>query len=279
MSVRLEILKTWRSFRPHLAMMTVLLFLGLMLLGFWMYAVKESSGAAEFRYTFENDSYFNGLTFALYAFYFGFLLILPIFAVTEGGAQLAGESSSGTLFLLLTRPVRRSRLFVTKWMMGAGYAGVLVLILWLSSLVVGFVAIGFGDLDLYPGVLQMTERHQHLSQAVALQRFFLVLPAAWIAMCVPLSFSLLVSSWSRTPVNAVGVSMAIYLVLYVIAEIHFFADLRPWLFTTHMPFWRELFQEDISWLRLCRDGAKLLGFSTLFASLALYRFRTRQEMG
>ena len=96
-------------------------------------------------------------------------------------------------------------------------------------------------------------------------------------MCVPLSFSFLVSAWSRTPVNAVGTSMAIYLVLYVIAEIHFFAELRPWLFTTHMPFWRELFQENIDWLQLMRDAAKLLGFSLLFAALALHRFRTREE--
>lgn len=279
MTLRLEILKTWRSFRPHLAVMTVLLFLGLMLLGFWMYASNETSGAAEFRYTFENRSYFNGLTFALYAFYFGFLLVLPIFAVTEGGAQLAGESSSGTLYLLLTRPLSRSRLFLTKWLLGAVYTGLLVMVLWILSLLVGLLAIGYGDLDLYPGVLQMTERHQHLSQGVALQRFLLVLPAAWIALCVPLTFSFLVSTWSRTPVNAVGVSMAIYLVLYVVAEIHFFAELRPWLFTTHMPFWRELFQEDIDWLQLCRDVAKLLGFATLFASLALYRFRTRQETG
>ena len=86
-----------------------------------------------------------------------------------------------------------------------------------------------------------------------------------------------ISTVSRTPVNAVGVSMALYLVLYVIAEIHFFAELRPWLFTTHMPFWRELFQENIDWWQVWRDTAKLLGFSALFAALALWRFRTREE--
>jgi ABC-2 type transport system permease protein len=277
MILRLEATKTWRSFRPHLAFLTVLLFLGLMLLGFWMYASNETSGAAEFRYTFENSSYFNGLTFALYAFYFGFLLVLPIFAVTEGGAQLAGETAGGTLLLLLTRPIGRSQVFLTKLLLGICVAALLVFGLWLLSLLVGLFTVGFGDLDLYPGVLQMTDRHQHLPQAVALQRFLMILPAAWIAMCVPLTFSFLVSSWSRTPVNAVVASMAVYLVLYVIAEIHFFTELRPWLFTTHMPFWRELFQENIDWLQVMRDAAKLLGFSLLFSALALHRFRTREE--
>ena len=61
------------------------------------------------RYTFENRSYFNGLTFALYSFYFGFLLVLPIFVATEGAAQIAGDTSSGSIYLLLTRPVSRAR--------------------------------------------------------------------------------------------------------------------------------------------------------------------------
>ena len=84
MIARLEYLRLARSRRPLLAVVMLTLFLGLMLLGFYTYAQTETGGQAQFRYTFENRSYFNGLTFALYAFYFGFLLILPVFAATEG---------------------------------------------------------------------------------------------------------------------------------------------------------------------------------------------------
>ncbi|MBI1853827.1 MAG: ABC transporter permease subunit, partial [Planctomycetes bacterium] len=241
------------------------------------YAKTETGGAAEFRYTFENRSYFNGLTFALYAFYFGFLLLLPIFAATEGGAQLAGETSSRTLHLLLTRPVGRARILSTKLATAAGFVFVLTGLFLAASLAIGLFAVGLGDLDLYPGVLQMTDRHQLLPQHDALVRFLLAWPAASLALLAPLSLSLLLSTWMKSAVNAVGASVALYLVLYVISEIHFFRDLRPFLFTTYLAYWRALFRESIAWRPFLADGAKLMAFTCSFLGLAFWRFRTREE--
>ena len=43
-ALRFELLKVQRSRRPHLAALAIALFLGLMLLGFYMYASNETSG-------------------------------------------------------------------------------------------------------------------------------------------------------------------------------------------------------------------------------------------
>ena len=67
--------------------------------------------------------------------------------------------------------------------------------------------------------------------------------------------------------------------LYVVSQIHFFAELRPWLFTSSMPYWRGLFQESVDWVELGREAARLLGFSGLFLALAFRRFRLREERG
>ncbi len=276
--LRLELLRLWRSRRPLLALGAVLFFLGMMLLGFYTYAKTETGGAAEFRYTYENESYFNGLTFGLYAFYFGFLLILPIFAAGEAGAQLAGDTASGALRLLLARPVGRARIFFVKLLLGVGLCGLLVLLLLGAGLGRGLVAVGWGDLDLYPGVLQMTDRPQHLDQDTALWRFLAAWPLATLALCAPLAMSLLVASFVRSPVNAVATSVALYLILYVIAEVHFFRDLRPWLYTSHMAYWRGLFRESVDVPELARDAAKLSGFTLLFLAAAYRRFRTREEL-
>jgi ABC-2 type transport system permease protein len=142
---------------------------------------------------------------------------------------------------------------------------------------VGLLVVGWGDLDLYPGVLQMTDRHQHLPQGEAVGRFALAVPFACLALSVPLALSMFVGTWLRSPINTVGASMALYLVLYVISEIHFFAELRPWLFTSYMAYWRELFQEEIAWGSVWRDAARLLGFAFLFLALAFRRFRLREE--
>ena len=273
----LELLRLRRSHRPRVAVLSIVFFLGLMLLGFYTYAQTETRGNAEFRYTFENSSYFNGLTFALYAFYFGFLLVLPIFAAVEGGSQIAGDASGGALGLLLARPITRTRLFLGKLALAAGLTTLLTALLLGLGLALGLVAVGWGNLDLYPGVLQMTDRRQHLEQGEALLRFLLAWPAASLAMLAPLSLAFLVSAFSRSAVNAVGAAIAIYLVLYVASQIHFFAELRPWLFPSAMPYWRELFREQIDWRTVLEQAARLAGFTLAFLALALGRFRLREE--
>ena len=78
-------------------MAALMLFITLILMGFYTYADNETGGRAEFRYTFESSSYFNGLLFALYTFYFAVLIVLPIFTAAEGGAQLTSETAGGTI--------------------------------------------------------------------------------------------------------------------------------------------------------------------------------------
>ena len=111
-----------------------------------------------------------------------------------------------------------------------------------GTLGVGLIFVGWGNLSLYPGVLQMTDVPQHLSQSEALVRFALAWPAASLALFAPLAFGFWISAWSRSPVNAVGTAVSLYLVMYVIAEVHFFAELRPWLFTSYMAYWRGFFR-------------------------------------
>ena len=276
--VSFEVLKLLRSRRPAVAVAALVLFLTLMLLGFYTYAKTETGGQVAFRYTYENENYFNGLTFALYAYYFGVLMVLPIFAATEGGAQLAGETASKTLNLMLTRPLSRSRIFLTKFVIAALYMTVLVGLLLAATLGVGLLAVGWGELNIYPGVLQMTDQHQHLSQREALRAFLLAWPAASVALLAPLALGFLLSVWIKHPINAVAASVATYLVLYVVSQIHFFRELGPFLFTTHLGYWRDIFREQMHWPSLLRDGAKLLAFAFGFLALAHHRFRVREEI-
>jgi ABC-2 type transport system permease protein len=275
---RFETIKLIRSWRPVVAMAALVLFITLILLGFYTYADKQTGGQADFRYTFENRSYFNGLLFALYAFYFAVLIVLPIFTAAEGGAQLTSEAAGGTLQLLLARPVSRSRIFATKLVTAVIYLAVLTGVFLAVALLVGLIAVGWGDLRIYPGVLQMTPRPQYLTQQQALQAFVLAWPAAVVALMPALAMSFMVAVWLKNPINAVAASVAIYLVLYVISEIHFFTDLRPYLFTTYTGYWRGLFRQRIIWSTLLQDGAKLLAFTFAFLAIAYHRFRSRQEI-
>ena len=275
--IRFELLKLLRSRRPLIAAVALGLFLALMLIGFYLYAHKQTSGRAQFHFTFENQSYFNGLTFTMYAFYFGFVLLLPVFLATEGGAQIAGESASGSLQLVLARPVSRTVVFATKAAVTFAYAGVLTFGLLAACLLVGLVAIGWGDLTLYPGVLQMTDVYQHLPRDQALARFALVWPFATIALAAPLAMSLCMSVFLRNPVNAAGAAVSLYLVLHVISGVPYFSELRPLLFTTYLGSWRELLHETIDWRQIGSDLGRLLFWTCGFLGVALAAFRRREE--
>ena len=146
-----------------------------------------------------------------------------------------------------------------------------------AALLIGLVAVGWGELNIYPGVLQMTDAQQHLTQAQAVRAFVLAWPAAAVAMLTPLSLSFLLAAWMKNPINAVAASVAVYLVLYVVSQVHFFRDLTPYLFTTYMGYWRAIFREQVDWSMLVRDALRLAAFACLFLGLAYHRFRVREE--
>ncbi|WP_372366714.1 ABC transporter permease [Candidatus Uabimicrobium sp. HlEnr_7] len=278
MICKFEYHKLKRSHRPFYSMLSIILYLFFILFGFYTYAQTQTGGQVNFRYTFENRSYFNGLTFALYAFYFAVMMVLPIFAATEGGAQVAGETHNRTLYLMLARPLSRSQIFFSKLFVSFSYLFFLVGYLLAFALLTGLVFVGWGTLNLYPGVLQMSHVHQSLSQSEALNSFACAWVLASVALSAPLALSFLLSTWIRNPLNAVSTSIALYLILYVMSEIHFFVKLRPYFFTSYMGFWREAFREEILWGQIFQDGAKILAFTFVFLALAYRRFRLREEI-
>ena len=123
----------------------------------------------------------------------------------------------------------------------------------------------------------MTSVPQHLTQSQALRAFLCAWPLGVIAMLAPLAMSFMLAVWMKNPINTVAASVAIYLVLYVVSQVHFFRDLQPYLFTTYIGYWRGVFQEAIDWSSLLQDAAKLMAFACLFLAIGTYRFRRRQD--
>src|SRR5256885_14618263 len=107
--LRIEFFKLVRSKSFYLSFVALVGFVVLMLWGFYSYAVRKTGGQAiaQFKYTYESKSYFNGLTFSLYSVIFSFSLLIPIFVAMTAGAQIAGEARTGTLRMICIRPVSR----------------------------------------------------------------------------------------------------------------------------------------------------------------------------
>jgi ABC-2 type transport system permease protein len=236
-----------------------------MLWGFYTYAARKTGGEAveQFKYTYESRQYFNGLTFALYSLLFSFTLLLPIFVSMSAGSQIASEARSGTLRMICTRPISRASLILSKFLVTALHAGLLLTFFIGLNLIVGLIFVGWGNLELYPGPLNLVDAPGKIMRDEALMRFgYAALSGTW-ALFVIAALALLCSVLFDSPAQAIVMTIAAYLTLYIVGRVEFFEHLRPYFFTTDMDFWRDVFKPDIPWQSLwhhaCVCGAYTTG--------------------
>jgi len=237
--LRLELWKLVRAKSFYLSFVTLAGFVALMLWGFYSYAERKTGGQAteQFRYTYESKSYFNGLTFTLYSVLFSFSLLIPIFVAMTAGGQLAGEARTGTLRMSLVRPVSRVSFLLSKFAVVAFHTWLMLAFFIGLNLLVGLLFVGWGNLELYPCPLNLVDEPGRLVRDEALWRFaYASLSGTW-ALLVVASLALLCSVIFETPVMATVVTVALYLMLYIVGRIEFFEHLRPYFFTTDMDFW------------------------------------------
>lgn len=220
-----------------------------MLWGFYSYARQKTGGLAteQFKYTYESKSYFNGLSFTLYSLMFAFGLIIPIFVAMTAGGQLAGERRAGTLRLIAVRPVSRVSLVVAKFLVVALHTYLLMAFFIALNLLVGLLFVGWGNLQLYPGPLNLVDAPGQILRDDALWRFCYASFSGTWSLLVVAAIAMLLSALCDSPVTAVAGTLAGYLMLYIVGRIEFFADLRPFFFTTDMDFWRDVLKPEIPW--------------------------------
>jgi ABC-type transport system involved in multi-copper enzyme maturation permease subunit len=272
--LRLEFTKLVRSKGFYLPLAALSGFVCLMLWGFYSYAQRKTGGQAaeQFKYTYESKSYFNGLTFALYSLMFSFSLLIPVFVATAAGAQVAGEARTGTLRMMAVRPVSRVTIFLTKFLTVALHTFLLVAFFIALNLLVGLVFVGWGNLELYPGPLNLVDAPGKIAQGEALWRFaYAAVTGTW-ALLVVASIGMLFSVLLETSVTAAALTFSVYLALFIVGRVEFFEHLRPYLFTTDMDFWRDVFKPDVPWQSVYHYGAVCgaYTFGALFLAAAIF---------
>ena len=263
--LKLELEKLFRARSFYLSFVVLSAFVALMLWGFYTYAARKTGGQAveQFKYTYESKQYFNGLTFALYSVLLSFTLLLPIFVSMSAGSQIAGETRAGTLRMICTRPISRASLILSKFLVTGLHTFLLLAFFIGLNLIVGLIFVGWGNLELYPGPLNLVDAPGKIMRNDALMRFgYAALTGTW-ALLVVAALALLCSVVFDSPVQATVMTIAAYLTLYIVGRVEFFEHLRPYFFTTDMEFWRDVFKPEIPlqslWHYACVCGAYTIG--------------------
>src|SRR6266404_8877653 len=271
---RLEVKKLVHSRGFYLSFTALLGFVVLMLWGFYSYAERKAGEqvTSQFKYTYESKSYFNGLTFALYSVMFSFSLLIPIFVAMTAGSQIAGERQAGTLRMICVRPVSRVSLLLSKFLVVAFYTYLLVAFFIGLNLLVGLLFVGWGDLQLYPGALNLVDEPGKLLRDEALWRFAYASVSGTWALLVIAAVAILFSVLFDNPAMATVATLALYVVFHIIGRIEFFEHLRPYFFTTDMDFWRDVFKPEIPWQSF-RHYSSICGvyvFGILLMAVAIF---------
>ena len=200
------------------------------------------------------------------------IIQIPLLVALVTGDLISGEAAMGTIRLLMTRPLSRTSVLFSKFFAGAVYVFILLVWLGLVSLGIGLLIFGPGDL-----IVLKSETVTIIPADDTLWRFFAGLGIAFISLLVVASFSLLLSCYSENSIGPIISTMAVIILFTIVGsmDIPLFEKIKPFLFTTHMVIWRNMFDQELDYNLICNSMLMLVGHIVLFLFIAWYSFRKK----
>jgi ABC-2 type transport system permease protein len=197
---------------------------------------------------------------------------MPLLVAFVTGDIISGESAGGTLRLLAGRPFSRTQIFFAKYIASAVYTAVLIIWLGILSLVVGRLLFGDGDMMvLKSDGLTVIRAHD------ILWRYGIAFLIAFLSLMLIASYSFCISAFADNSITPIVICMATIIIFTIIGtlEIPFFDYVKPFLFTTHMIVWRNIFYQPIDWHEIMVSVAIMVAYIVGLTGVAWYHFKTK----
>jgi ABC-2 type transport system permease protein len=192
------------------------------------------------------------------------IIHIPLLIALVTGDLISGEANQGTLRLLLTKPISRIQLLIGKYIAGSVYTLILLIVLALTSLGVGLLFFGEGDL-----IVLRAEELIFLKGDDVLWRFMYSFALAYLSLSVISSLSFMLSAFTDNSIGPIITTMAIVLIFTIIGTIDLplFDYFRPFMFTTYMISWRSFFENPVPMDKILLSiyvmSAHIIGFLTI----------------
>ena len=212
------------------------------------------------------------------------LVHVPILVALVAGDMISGEANMGTLRLLVSRPVSRTRLLLIKFLAAAIYT--LVLLIWVAILALGVSMLMFGTNSMF--VARETESNVIAAYDV-LWRYGAAFLLAALGLVTVAALSVMLSAFAETSIGPIVATVSVLIILTILTELQIpFYDetIKPYLFTTHMLGWKGFFyvkgvdgvtvDGSINNLgSVLRSAAILVAYSAAFLGTAIWYFRKK----
>ena len=203
------------------------------------------------------------------------LIHVPLLIALVAGDMIAGEANMGTLRLMVSKPISRTSLVITKFLASACYT--LLLLLWMAflSLVVSVWVFGISDLIIFK-----SEMITILEKSDILWRYFAAFAFAAIAMTTVAALALLLSVFAENSIGPIITTMSIIIVFTILTTMDFplFTALKPYLFTSHMLGWKGFFDDPVQYESILRSATILMLHIVAFVGAAVMVFNRKDVL-
>ncbi len=202
--------------------------------------------------------------FAVTMLFFATTFLLILVAAIFLGDTVASEAQWSTLRYLLAAPVPRRRLLMQKLLVGllCTAAGVVVLIV--TSYLVGLLAFGSGPLQSPAG--------GSFDGIEALGRVAVIGGFIFVSLLFTAGIAFLMSVSTDVPLGAVGTALILVIVSSILDAIEALGDLRQWLPTQYTNAWIGALQADIEWSQMARGATYAVVAFAVLVAVAFLRF-------
>jgi len=197
------------------------------------------------------------------------LIHVPLVVSLVAGDALAGEASIGTLRLLLTKPVSRAKLVLSKFFASLIYTFLLLIWLAIVGLLLSVLLFGTGDL-----LHLKSDAFVMMLKDDVLWRYGAAFAFAALAMTSVCALGLLLSVFADNSIGPVIGTMLVIIVLTVIANmgIPLFDAVKPYFFTTHMIGWKGFFDDPVPYAAITKSAIVLMAYTVGMVGAAIYFF-------
>jgi len=200
------------------------------------------------------------------------LIHIPLLVALVAGDSLAGEANSGTLRLLLTKPISRLKLVMAKFISSFIYT--VLLIMWLAgvALVLSLVLFGKGDM-----INLKSDAFVMILQDDIMWRYGAAFLFAVLAMTTIAALSILLSAFADNAIGPVISTMGVVVVLTIMSnlELPIFNVIKPYLFTTHIIGWKGFFDDPVPYAAITRSVVILILYTVGFLGTTVLYFNKK----
>jgi len=258
--------RTYLGFGGFLLVECLILFLLQMPKAQKMFTRSMTQHGLDFSY------YFSGLTVAYVMITNTVFLLGSLYLALVCGDIVSKEVEDGTMRMVLSRPVSRTRILLLKYVTCVFYTWTLTLFIVISSLMLGILDRGLGGLIV---VAPWDHVFGFFEAGPGLERFAIGAGLLCLVMLTLSNLGFMFSCFNMKPASATVLTLSCYLMDTIIRNVPYFENMQAYFLTHHMGIWTQAFQPEIPWMRVLHSTLYLGAFDLLFLAIGAFYFGRR----